>query len=132
MLKLLKASNAAAGEFGQPPLYATTETQADYEKTNQKPRAKRVRLGGGDFRDGLAAKAEVDKEDEEMVGAFHFSIGWTLKAPDERTVERLKDVTAASKGFDIRVENVKVKMGNGVSVIPLTEKRDSSNGIIEI
>ena len=83
------------------------------------------------LQDGLKEKSKAEKEEEDIVTAFHVSIGWALKAPEEGASEKLKNLGADSKGFEIRVDNVKVKMGNGISVIPLTENRDSSNGIIE-
>lgn len=60
-------------------------------------------------------KAGVD------AGAFHLSLAWTLDAisEDERAhTERLLD-NAGTTDWEIRVEGVKVKIGNVVTHVPL-------------
>lgn len=58
-------------------------------------------------------------------GAFHLSLAWTLdaisedeRAHTERLLEQLLD-DAGARGWEIRVEGVKVKIGNVVTHVPL-------------
>ena len=141
-MKLLRCANAAAGEYGQPPLYETSATMSPVEMKRQDTirrldnNIKRVRVPDESLRAGVDAQAEAEKKKEDgemmMTAACHVSIGWALKAPENGALEKLKSRGGGDDGeFGIRVESVKVKMGNGISVIALSEKRDSSNGIIE-
>ena len=89
-------------------------------------------MADGSLREGSEARMEAEKETDEMAASFHVSIGWALKPPEEVVLGEWTRLDGdGEEGFEIKVENVKVKMGNGVSMIALSEKRESRNGILE-
>lgn len=91
--RLLHECNAVASEFGLSRLYS-----------------------GGENKDG------------DMSERFHFSIGWTLKAPlasgtglGQKTgpAHADHDKRQAVEDISVRVETVKVKIGNAVTAVEL-------------
>ncbi|KAL8741267.1 MAG: hypothetical protein Q9184_008406, partial [Pyrenodesmia sp. 2 TL-2023] len=69
--------------------------------------------------------------DEDASAHFHVSIGWTLEKPLQgRSEEATVDVLGqASLDLELRVQTMKVKVGNGIVVIPLLTKAVEANGI---
>ena len=67
--------------------------------------------------------------------AFHFSIAWTLEPPDD---DLLKVTEAASNQMheahkiSVKVEDVKAKIGNVITSIPLLSKAVESKGLFGI
>ncbi|KAL8870059.1 MAG: hypothetical protein Q9215_004325 [Flavoplaca cf. flavocitrina] len=132
--KLLQASNQAAQTLDQPCLYVAQESPAA-------PVAKNRRRSSPNERRGNKAKPIIFKEHmveksgshshEDMSAHFHISIGWTLQNPEEKSGEVEGDFgTQSSIEIDIPIETVKVKIGNGIVVLPLASKTAETNGIV--
>ncbi|KAL8978336.1 MAG: hypothetical protein Q9205_006050 [Flavoplaca limonia] len=132
--KLLQALNQAAQTLDQPCLYVAQESPAA-------PVAKNRRRSSPNERRGNKAKPVIFEEHmveksgshshEDMSAHFHISIGWTLQNPEEKSGEVEGDFgTQSSIGIDIPIETVKVKIGNGIVVLPLASKTAETNGIV--
>lgn len=139
MLGLLGAANDAAREYGQGLLYSDAGAHAGGLGMGGK--SKKVKMPDGNGKDNAETENEEKPADyTSMLQACHISIAWSLTAPSQILVDQLKALDAAaaaaagdsSTAFEISVSEVKVKMGNGISVIPLAgNKRDGGNGIVE-
>lgn len=99
--RLLTATNNVAARFGLPKLYDNRTL------TNEKE--VRALDGPGDFSSN-----------------FHISIAWSISAPETTGVIDLDDVPL--NGLFINFDSVKVKIGNGVSNIPLTSETPDLRG----
>ena len=119
--RLLQISNETAKAFKQPPLYVERFSSAITEDSghlNQRAHAA--------FQKGLPSERNVD-----VSSSFHISIGWTLEAPSQGDILKLNSVIEEeATNFRILVEAVKVKIGNGITAMPLTSKAGESGGII--
>lgn len=70
-----------------------------------------------------------DHKEAESFG-FHISIGWSLTTPSKESLQEVKDSELSAEAFTIPVTKLKVKMGNGVIVLDLAERREARSGII--
>lgn len=131
--KLLRTSNTVVEAFGQPPLYTDV-----YPSSITKNPVKRghgdnngsslndIRQAGGNER---AATSAIPKRDTSS--CFHISIGWSLKGPEEEV--KLEDMFKEQGiGGTLSIDAIKVKIGNAVTVIPLSSSLDTSSAILEI
>jgi hypothetical protein len=105
---LLEACNAAAGASGFPLLYGDG-------------------AGSGDAEDDSGSKAHPDRSD-----CFHFSLAWSLTAPDDDSEGLLESVwtspeAAPAREMRVRFDRVLVKIGNAIHTIDLGSKVDHSH-----
>ncbi|KAI9648391.1 poly(U)-specific 3'-to-5' RNA exonuclease [Ciborinia camelliae] len=115
--KLLHLSNKVVEEFGQPPLYANSRA-IEYV-------AKGAHHVQGDKR--FKTKAQQEKQNfSDMVDlseAFHISIAWTLSPPDQELINATERLTTNElikvKQIQIKTEEIKAKIGNVVTNVPL-------------
>ena len=105
LTKLLRASNEVAQSFGQPGLYS------DWQGSRTRHEVTR---GSGDGTSALNAFKPRQTGDNP----FHVSIGWTLSKPPE---EDLYEQGMAM--LSLRVEEVKVKIGNDVTSLKLSSEK---------
>jgi len=117
--KLLGVCNIIVQEHGQLPLYVdptagATHAARAYDSPRPEKRARNEyptpTVGGQDF-----------------AGAFHISIGWTLKPPETKTIDATTRVVEHTLFMKIKqicftVEEVKAKVGNNVTSICLPTK----------
>jgi len=122
---LLWASNQTAVEFSQPPLYTTPELQLP--ENQRKPRRSLERgKTSTPSRPKLLFNGQSD-----CSTCFHISIAWSLGAPSE-------NLSASTMALDMGglanmrlvVSNVKAKVGNAVTSIPLPTKTVNAKGIL--
>ena len=121
--KLLRFSNTTAQSYGQLPLYE--------KECSQKRRAKT--LGAPKDRQPLSSSTshlQAATYDDAEISSFHISVGWTLKAPSPPLIERLGTFVNDVRGLEVPVNAVKIKIGNAISVIPLTQKVEIANRIL--
>lgn len=127
------ASNTVARKFNQPCLYLS-------QKTPIAPKLKAKNGGQGQFKRGRHTRqpearahaiSQPSETDEDASAHFHISIGWTLEKPLQgRPEEATVDVVGqAPLDLGLHVQTMKVKVGNGIVVIPLLTKAVESNGI---
>lgn len=91
--RLLKLSNHSLASFGQPPLYERTSQVSD---------------------------AGAGQTNEDYSHCFHISLAWTLTEPSSDDQKRVASIDLqVLKGFNIRFDCVKTKIGNNISSIPL-------------
>ncbi|KAF2498614.1 hypothetical protein BU16DRAFT_524703 [Lophium mytilinum] len=134
--KLLDACNATAVEFRQPELYSGSGSSENIKDEienaeGRKHRKKRRRSR----RSTSSTKVEAPQDRSE---AFHISIAWTLEDPGTAYTDLLQgpDVEAfldkEVRAMKVRLEGVKVKIGNAVSLVPLApaKKLDDSHGML--
>lgn len=131
LTELLVASNTVAKRFGQPSLY-TLQNQPS------KPMMTGGNLVTGSLNGatrGAPRNSGVNKPGlplapgEDMSDHFHVSIGWTLQRPHETSPSpTIGDYD--SEKLELEVNGIKVKVGNGIVVMPLKSKIDR-NVIIE-
>ena len=67
----------------------------------------------------------------DVSSSFHISIVWTLDAPTQDLRERLNSTDMDFQGITIDINTIKVKIGNGITAIPLAKKIETTNRIIE-
>ena len=130
--KLLQFSNQTATAFGQPPLYtdplqSLPDAQSRKRQAGNRGRSKEVT--------GAAASSFMNRfgsiNYSDVSSSFHISIGWTLDAPTQELRERLNGTGMDFRGIIIDINTVKVKIGNGITAIPLAKKIETANRIIE-
>jgi hypothetical protein len=122
---LLWASNQTATEFSQPSLYTTPELPLPDEQ--KKPRRSLERgKTSTPSRLQLGFNGQLD-----CSTCFHISIAWSLQAPSESLLTRTKALDVGGL-TDVRlvVGNVKAKVGNAVTSIPLSTKPVDTRGIL--
>jgi len=119
--KLLHISNKVIQEYDQPPLYAKSATPSRNSKSKTWTRT--------------APKCDwTDMKD--VSNAFHISIAWTLGAPGQKLLE-LTETTANGymeqiRQTKVKVEEVKSKVGNGVTSFPLPKTVSVGKGLFGI
>lgn len=102
--RLLNVTNGVAQRFGQLPLYG---------EPKQLP-------------SGFALQSRDD-----VASSFHISIGWSLNSPSNESSAELKNrIDVRDIFFQLHVSSIKVKIGNGVTAIPLASKVEIFNGIL--
>ena len=130
--KLLHLSNQTAMSFGQPLLY-TDSLQSSTDGQSQKRQAGNV--GHSRETRRAASSSSISRSgpcnDMDMSSSFHLSIGWTLSAPSQGLRERLSTTGIEFQAIRVGVNTIKVKIGNGITAIPLEMKIENSNKIIE-
>jgi hypothetical protein len=129
--KLLHVSNTIVQDYGQPPLYnKSIKTGKDATtKNNRRPRAM------PDRRNSLSKKSSMFDwgEMQDTSDAFHVSIAWTLEAPSQKLLEltssRVSDEFTEFKQTQIKIEEIKSKVGNVVSSMPLRKSVVEGKGL---
>ncbi|KAJ4397369.1 poly(U)-specific 3'-to-5' RNA exonuclease [Gnomoniopsis smithogilvyi] len=122
---LLAACNEVVAAQGQPRLYAHSSGGMGVGEEEEEEED----LDGGGVR-------PVDDAGEGVDGAFHVSIAWSFAEPTDEIRARTAAVFAreeevregAMENMRILVDGVKVKIGNVVSDVPLTEKGGKRSG----
>ena len=106
LTKLVDLSNTVARAFDQPPLY---EGEA------------KGREGGGERPHGFMGAV-----------AFHVSIGWSPSKPIGKGPPKISDAKTHLEDVVLPVGEIKVKIGNDVTSLPLASDREAPrHGIIE-
>jgi hypothetical protein len=116
--KLLGLCNETVQAFSQPPLYASPRAPDPPLQRQGKPR----KLQRQDSSSSLQ-----QKELEDFTSSFHVSIGWALEQPAVEAVDLMKtildhQILGSIKKITIKVDNVKVKIGNVVTSVALPLK----------
>jgi hypothetical protein len=110
--KLLHVSNKVAAEFGQPPLYA--QPTATHHPPKKHTARNNIRKASSDF-----------EHMQDLSDAFHVSIAWTLIQPGEELVTAtelvMKDQCTTLKDIKVTTKEIKAKIGNIVTSIPLAK-----------
>ncbi|KAF7953590.1 uncharacterized protein EAE97_000989 [Botrytis byssoidea] len=118
--KLLHVSNKVVEEFGQPPLYANSRTIVNGQ---QVAKGAHHSQHGKSFRGKTQQKKDVFDDMADLSDAFHISIAWTLLPPDQELIEATERLTAKElmkvKQIQVKTEEVKAKIGNVVTNVPL-------------
>ena len=130
--KALRVSNHIAERFGQPPLYAALQpVTIPHATRGYGQRAHGRGFGGRASSSGDQALRAAPNSD--LSAHFHISIGWTLEAPSQKSIDSLQTIDLEEiKGFQINVDCLKAKVGNIVTAValPTHSKTDKSHGII--
>lgn len=120
--KLLHVSNKVVEEFGQPPLYANSRTSVT--NGQQVTKGAHPSQHGKPFRGKTQQKKDAFNDMADLSNAFHVSIAWTLLPPDRELIEATERLTADElmkvKQIRIKTEEIKAKIGNAVTNVPLT------------
>ncbi|KAF7911075.1 uncharacterized protein EAF01_002583 [Botrytis porri] len=118
--KLLHVSNKVVEEFGQPPLYANSRTRVNGQ---QVAKGAHHSQQGKPFRGKTQLKKDIFHDMADVSDAFHISIAWTLLPPDQELIEATERLTANEllkvKQIQIKTEEIKAKIGNVVTNVPL-------------
>jgi hypothetical protein len=123
--KLLHVSNSVVQEYGQPPLYAKPfvppkNVDVDAAKGTQKATKTTKAIKRPNI--ARASKAYWNKV-QDVSGAFHISICWTLGAPSQDLLDRTESL--ATDGFKVvsqtkvDITDIKAKVGNIVTNMSL-------------
>ncbi len=131
--KLLCVSNRTAIAFKQPPLYTEQlpSSMDDHPQKLGQPSVTGVARGKIPSSDSPSQKGFSDDKELDVSSKFHFSIGWVLKAPFQGMMWKLNNVCEdQTTHFQVSVNTVKVKVGNGITAVPLTSIVEASRGII--
>ena len=129
--KLLQIANETAAEYGQPLLYAHSShvRMNDREEMRSARPAHKTNSRRSAPQPLQASSAAVSKDRPSDDFGFHISIAWTLEAPSESMLAKVEETATGFDPFKVEISSVKVKMGNGIHVVPLTEARESCSGI---
>ena len=128
--RLLRVSNQAALDFGQPSLYTSSPQAGNRLAGRGRSHRARVGRGRGDLR-GTALLAPRPTPVPDQSSSFHISIAWSLKPPSTELQAALTSVGASAlAALSFHVESLKVKIGNTISVFQLSTKARASKGIL--
>jgi hypothetical protein len=110
--KLLHVSNKVSAEFGQPPLYA--QPTSTHHPPKKHTARNNLRRSSSDF-----------EHMQDLSDAFHISIAWTLVQPGEALIAAtelvMKEQSTTVKDIQVTTKEIKAKIGNIVTSIPLTK-----------
>lgn len=131
--KLLHISNAVAQAYGQPPLYTDHLT----DSTRSLKRRKKIGETSGNnnsspqrVSNGTDIGNKISRDD--MSSHFHISIGWLLVQPLKEVEEKLESLgTQRFSDYTLKVNAIKVKIGNAVTTISLLSKMDGFKAFLE-
>jgi hypothetical protein len=110
---------------GQPPLYAVPQAGEDNETASRSATKFKARTDIHVRKKSLSAqRASTDcTEIRDISDAFHFSIAWTLAKPNSElllsTQELAKMHFDKIKAIQVKVSEIKAKVGNVISSVPL-------------
>lgn len=117
--QLLSKSNAVASHYKQPKLYVDDEDQ-----------------GPGRMRQ---SQAHREQKGVSVANKFHISIAWSLSAPSgsreavrkkrDESQEEQMDLPESVTSLEIPFNEVKVRIGQDVSSLPLHPKRRKASGV---
>ena len=129
--ELLRISNTLVQTHNQPPLYIDSQPA----QTNARREYKAQPEGRSNSTLGFSFQASPDHSATanyvDASSSFHVSIAWRLAAPSESLTEQLHHASKDLQDIEIGIQTIKVKMGNGLTSIPLASRIDTSNRIIE-
>jgi hypothetical protein len=117
--RLLAVCNATVEDYSQTPLYASSgSTSQQSPKSNG-----RLRKLGHSNVSLLPKNGEI----LDFSSSFHISIGWTLERPSSHVIDTTNAVindgaSESLKKVPVKVDTVKVKVGNVVTSISLAPK----------
>ena len=124
--QLLRLVNGAVTDLGQPPLY----TDSMRSSADGQSRKRQARNGGRS--DATPAMSHCEpSNDVDVSSSFHISIGWTLGTAIHGLRENLNTTGIDFQAIRVNVNQVKAKVGNGITAISLATKVDTLNKIIE-
>ncbi|KAL2063506.1 hypothetical protein VTL71DRAFT_5311 [Oculimacula yallundae] len=115
--KILHVCNSVVKSYGQPPLYPKPPTGSAIQASKKQENRKSL------FSSNKGTASTDWTELQDATDAFHISLAWTLQDPSKELLELTE--TVAKEHFDklreirVKVENVKCKVGNVVTSIPL-------------
>lgn len=114
--KLLRVCNDTVQSHGQPPLYASAAPpDPDTPAQNKLP-------------------PQSPSQQKDLSSSFHISIAWALTAPPRTSNDPAapKIVKLGSASTPIMASEIKAKIGNVVTSIPLFEDRGERKGLFGI
>jgi len=117
--RLLAVCNATVEDYSQPPLYVSPgSTSQQSPKSNG-----RLRKLGDNNLNFLPRNGEV----LDFSSFFHISIGWTLERPSSHVIDATNAIindgaSESLKKVPVKVDMIKVKVGNVVTSISLSPK----------
>ncbi|KAH8596690.1 U6 snRNA phosphodiesterase Usb1 [Bisporella sp. PMI_857] len=118
--KLLHICNDVVQNYDQPPLYVDAVVRTTPKKKHTQHISRRN-------------SKDIYKELQDRSNAFHFSIAWTLKPPDKDLLEATEAMVPrnlqAAQEIDVKVDEIKAKIGNVVTGIHLQSQVLERTGI---
>ena len=129
--ELLHISNEVVQQYGQMPLYAPAAQTTSAGKSARATIPSKITLHARRASGSNKFKTDWSKV-QDVSGAFHISIAWTLHPPTEQLLEITKAVADQSSDvyqIQVRVEEVKAKGGNVVTNIPLPQNIREGKGL---
>lgn len=114
--KLLRVCNDTVQSHGQPPLYASAASPDPNTPAQSK------------------LPPQSPSQQKDLSSSFHISIAWALTAPprtsDDPAAPEIAKLGSAST--PIVASEIKAKIGNVVTSIPLSEERGDRKGLFGI
>ncbi len=121
--KLLHVSNQIVREYGKPPLYANASTAPHTKSKIKAPLGK--------------APTSFWAAMDDVSSAFHISIGWTLRPPSLGLVDLTKTMAMGHimnelNQICVKIEEIKSKVGNVVTSIPIPKNISVEKGLFGV
>jgi len=129
--KLLHVCNTAVQDYGQPPLYAKASATSTSGNTAKSP--KWPKQENSKNRSSAENSKAYWSNLQDLSGAFHISIAWTLGSPSEDLLALTKSV--ATDNFQdvaqtrVNTQEIKAKVGNAVTNMPLPTNIQEATGL---
>lgn len=116
LMKLLRACNSVADVYDQPRLYEDDEAGESKRKKHNSTNHEK--------------ESQVSKK-------FHISIAWSLQDPSESGVMQQgegngngQNLPSSVNGLGVPFSEVKIRIGQDVTSLPLDQKRRRSSGVL--
>lgn len=127
--RLLTVCNGTVEDYSQPPLYASPRS-ASQQSSKANARPKRLEQNQMSFSSRIG-------EILDLSGSFHISIGWALEQPRFYVMGATNAILygrlpESLKKISVKVDRVKVKIGNVVTSISLSPKISDEESIFGI
>jgi len=123
--RLLAICNGTVEDYSQPPLYASPRLVSQAN----------ARLGRHG-QSNISSSAKIG-DTFDFSGAYHISIGWTLEQPSSCVVDTTKAIAndlvfESLKAVSVKVDTLKVKVGNIITSIHLAQKYAEVKGLFAV
>ncbi|RDW87575.1 hypothetical protein BP5796_03269 [Coleophoma crateriformis] len=125
--RLLAACNGVCEDFAQPKLYSSLKTVLKQDDGGSSRRRRTTARSG-------SSQVPATVVGEDASESFHVSIAWTLVPPSEEMIEctqrKIEEAAfIAVKEIAVHVTEIKAKVGNIVTNVPLPQRAVEGKGL---
>ena len=130
---LLRVSNEVTEAFGQPPLYKDSQPSSSRGRSGKLEQDVTHENNAFDISSSSIDQLPSVRRQSgpDMTCCFHISIAWSLSPPSRDIFDALENLdTKQILALRVKVNTLKVKIGNAITAIELPTRLEASHGVI--